>query len=226
MYTKQINNQLKMKKMKKLSIVIVIILGFNQLIVAQTSDIKFGVKAGLNLANVSGDVEGNSMKLAFHLGGMAEIKISETFAVQPELLYSAQGAKSPYSTLSLNYLVLPVMAKYAVTDNFSLEAGPQFGYLLSAKAKDTSDDTGGGEIISYKSSASAKVEATQASSEDIKEYYKSFDLGLAFGGNYLIGSGMNVGVRYIMGLSNTPKNNDDDFKFKNAVIQFSVGYFF
>lgn len=90
--------------MKKLSIAIVIILGFSQLMKAQ--DIKFGAKAGLNLANMSGDVEDNSMKLAFHLGGMAEIKISEQFAVQPELLYSAQGAKFSDGTLSLNYLAL------------------------------------------------------------------------------------------------------------------------
>ena len=59
--------------MKKLIIAIVIVLGFSQLITAQ--EIKFGAKAGLNLANMSGDVEDNSMKVAFHLGGMAEIKI-------------------------------------------------------------------------------------------------------------------------------------------------------
>lgn len=211
--------------MKKLSIAIVIILGFGQLMTAQ--DIKFGAKAGLNLANMSGDVEDNSMKVAFHLGGMAEIKISETFAVQPELLYSAQGAKFSDGTLSLNYLALPVIAKYAVTENFSLEAGPQFGYLLSAKAKDTFDDNGGGTIeASAKSSANTNAQTIQASSRDIKENFKSFDLGFALGASYLLNNGMNVGVRYIMGLSDTPKNDDDDFKYKNSVFQLSIGYFF
>ena len=216
--------------MKKLSIAIVIVLGFNQLITAQ--EIKFGAKAGLNLANMSGDVEDNSMKVAFHLGGMAEIKISETFAVQPELLYSAQGAKFSDGTLSLNYLALPVMAKYAVSENFSLEAGPQFGYLLSAKAKDESneDDGGGGNIeASAKSSTSSKAQlaqAAQADSRDIKENFKSFDLGLALGASYLLNNGLNVGVRYIMGLSDTPKNDDGDFKYKNSVFQLSIGYYF
>ncbi|WP_445731102.1 porin family protein [Mariniflexile sp.] len=211
--------------MKKLSIAIVIILGFSQLMKAQ--DIKFGAKAGLNLANMSGDVEDNSMKLAFHLGGMAEIKISEQFAVQPELLYSAQGAKFSDGTLSLNYLALPVMAKYAVTENFSIEAGPQFGYLLSAKAKDTSNDNSEPTYeATAKSSSSNKAQAVQANSRDIKENFKSFDLGLALGGSYLLGNGMNVGVRYIMGLSNTPKNDDGDFKYKNSVFQLSLGYYF
>src|SRR5690606_14285136 len=108
-FKNELNNQLKMKKMKKLSITFVILFGFSQLMVVQAQDIKFGAKAGLNLANMSGDVEDNSIKLGLHIGGMAEIKISETFAVQPELLYSAQGAKFSDGTLALNYLVLPVM---------------------------------------------------------------------------------------------------------------------
>jgi len=215
--------------MKKLSIAIVIILGFGQLMTAQ--DIKFGVKGGLNLANMSGDVEDNSMKLAFHVGGMAEIKISDQFSVQPELLYSEQGAKFSDGTLCLNYLAVPVMAKYAVSENLSLEVGPQFGYLLSAKAKDESNDGGGGGNVeaSAKSSTSSKVQSTQAAqadSRDIKENFKSFDLGLALGASYLLNNGLNVGVRYIMGLSDTPKNDDGDFKYKNSVFQLSIGYYF
>lgn len=212
--------------MKKLSIAIVMIFGCSQVMVAQ--DIKFGAKAGLNLANMSGDVEDNSMKLAFHVGGMAEIEIFEQFAVQPELLYSAQGAKFSEGTLALNYLVLPVMAKYSVTENFTLEAGPQFGYLLSAKAKEDNNDTGGGVAsgVSAKSSSSSKELAAQASSRDIKENFKSFDLGAAIGASYLLDNGLNLSLRYIMGLSNTPKGDVEDFKYKNSVFQLSVGYYF
>ncbi len=210
--------------MKKLSIAIVMIFGISQLMVAQEQGIKFGAKAGLNLANMSGDVEDNSMKVAFHLGGMAEIKISETFSIQPELLYSAQGAKFSDGTLALNYLVLPIMAKYTVAENFTVEVGPQFGYLLSAKAKDTSEDPDPG--IASKGSANNKAQAAQASSIDLKENFKSFDLGAAIGASYLLNNGMNLSVRYIMGLSNTPKGDVGDFKYKNSVFQLSIGYYF
>src|SRR5690606_36279328 len=134
-FKNELNNQLKMKKMKKLSITFVILFGFSQLMVVQAQDIKFGAKAGLSLAKMNGDEEYESMRVALHLGGMAEIKISETFAVQPELLYSAQGYKHAHGKLALNYLVLPIMAKFSVSENLTLEAGPQFGYLLAAKDK-------------------------------------------------------------------------------------------
>ena len=60
---------------------------------ANAQDVKFGAKAGLNLSNFTGDVENTSTKVGFQVGGFAEIKISEKFAVQPELLYSLQGTK-------------------------------------------------------------------------------------------------------------------------------------
>ena len=58
---------------------------------------------------------------------MAEIPIANRFSFQPELLYSGQG-----SSVNLNYLNIPLMAKYNLTKEFSLEAGPQIGFLLSA----------------------------------------------------------------------------------------------
>lgn len=213
-----------MKKMKKLSIAMVMIFGLAQLTAIQAQDVKFGAKAGLNLANITGDVEDNSMKLALHLGGMAEIKISETFAVQPELLYSALGTKFPDGKLALNYLVLPLMAKFSVTDNLTLEAGPQFGYLLSAKSiyDEEEDDL---PSITTKSSSS-KSQSASTASVDIKEYFKSFDLGGAVGASYLLDNGMNISLRYIMGISNTPKYNSSDYKYKNSVFQLSIGYYF
>lgn len=219
-------NQLKMKTMKKLSIAFVMIFGFSQFMVVQAQDIKFGAKAGLNLANMSGDVEDNSIKLGLHIGGMAEIKISETFAVQPELLYSAQGYNHAHGNLALNYLVLPIMAKFSITENLTLEAGPQFGYLLSAKDKYDDLEDEDFPAITAKNSASSKTQASLASTVDVKDYFKSFDLGGAIGASYLLNNGMNLSVRYIMGLSNTIKYDESDFKFKNSVFQFSVGYYF
>ena len=55
-------------------------------------DIQFGAKAGLNLATIQPDLTDAATRTTFHLGGVAEISILEQFSIQPELLYSAQGA--------------------------------------------------------------------------------------------------------------------------------------
>jgi hypothetical protein len=116
--------------MKKLILTIVSILGFT-LAIAQ--EFKYGLKAGLNLSNFLGDAEENFIKIGFQVGGFAEIKISNKFAVQAELLYSEQGAKDKFSenffsysfkredVIKLNYLNLPVIAKFYATEKFYVE---------------------------------------------------------------------------------------------------------
>jgi len=181
-------------------------------------EIKFGAKAGVNFATVTGDdTEGVKGRTSLHVGALSEFVISDKFSIQPELLYSAQGAKYEEvgfkETIKLDYLNLPIIAKFYVADGFSLEAGPQVGFLLSAKGK---------------------VEAEGDSVEvDIKDFVKGIDFGLNFGVGYKLPSGINFGARYILGLSNInesdsfdPDFNVGDVKNQNGVFQLSIGYFF
>ncbi|HZW76961.1 MAG TPA: outer membrane beta-barrel protein [Flavobacteriaceae bacterium] len=59
----------------------------------QAQEIRLGAKAGVNLSNlIIKDADPKpDMFTSFHLGGVVEIPITETFSVQPEILYSAQG---------------------------------------------------------------------------------------------------------------------------------------
>ena len=173
-------------------------------------EVKFGVKGGLNIATLGGDAEDAKSLVGFHVGGFAEIKLSDKFAIQPELLYSTQGAKfegtdgdADYDD-KLDYLNIPVMAKYYVAEGFSLEAGPQIGFLLSAKED----------------------------GEDVKDFYKSIDFGVNFGAGYDFTENLSAGVRYNLGLSNIydfPEEAEDffgDVKGNNSVFSISVGYKF
>lgn len=178
------------------------------------AQINFGAKAGVNFATITGDdVESFDGRTAFHVGVVAEIVISETFSFQPELLYSAQGAD--YSddefegTFKLDYLNIPLMAKFYVGEGFSLEAGPQVGFLMSAK--DEYDFTG---------------TAFKSEEEDIKEFVKDIDFGINVGVDYKLEGGLNFGARYNLGLSDANDSGDDSFTLKNSVIQAYVGYFF
>ena len=81
----------------------------------QAQLLKLGVKAGLNYANFSGtDIQTDAIT-SYHAGLIAEIKLLEKFAIQPELLYTTQGAT--YKTVlgdienELGYIAIPVLAK-------------------------------------------------------------------------------------------------------------------
>src|SRR5687768_4209669 len=109
-----------------------------------SAQVQFGVKAGANLATLTGDdVEDVKSKIGFNAGVFAEIPVSEQFSVKPELVYSLQGAKSDGdgdAKINLSYINLPILAKYNISEGFFAEAGPQIGFLTTAKAKSDAGD--------------------------------------------------------------------------------------
>lgn len=206
----------------------------------QSQEVKFGVKAGVNFANVNGNIgvyginfTDAKSKVGFHVGGLAEIMLSEKFAIQPELLFSNQGFKSTQPSeidernkeynISLNYINLPIMAKFFPIENLSIEAGPQVGFLISAK------DEANDEYNAFNPGDPDNVKS--------KELYKNLDFGMNIGAGYKMDNGIYFQARYNIGL--TKVDNEDyykdefgsDFGFlsfsrKNRVVQLSVGYMF
>lgn len=169
----------------------------------QAQDMTFGAKAGLNLANAGGDAEDTDMLTSFYVGGFVDIALSDQFSVQPELLYSAQGFKQDFAgteiETKLNYLNIPIMAKYYVSDEFNIQAGPQVGILLSAEAGD----------------------------QDVKDATNGVDFGINFGAGYEMESGLRFDARFNLGLGDTTDDADGaDTSVTNQVIQVGVGYSF
>ena len=125
------------KNMKKLNVVMILFLMMFQTSYSQS--VKFGVKAGLNYANTTGSEIKTDAITNYHAGLIAEISLVEGFAIQPELIYSTQG--STYKTVDkdimneLGYITIPVLLKINLSDNISLELGPQAGFLLIEKNK-------------------------------------------------------------------------------------------
>lgn len=216
--------------MKKVFITAIAILGF---MTTQAQEVRFGVKAGLNVANLTGDIEDAKSKVGFHLGGFAEIMLSDQFAFQPELLFSSQGSKAETSesetisgvtytvknedTYKLNYINIPLMAKYFATDKLFLEAGPQIGFSIEE---------------SYESEYTQTVTDTDGSTTSISdtedgdlENIKSIDFGLNFGLGYEFTENIFAGARYNLGLNNL-YDGDGDYDMKNSVFQVSIGYKF
>ncbi len=174
--------------------------------VSAFSQAKIGVKAGLNFAKISGDdVEGlDESRTSGVFGLFTKIDITESIAFQPELLYSMQGGKDNDGTYKLDYFNLPFLMKFYVVEGFSINAGPQIGFLASAKLKIEEDNLG--------------IEA------DVKDDFKAIDFALSLGIGYETEMGLCFDARYNIGLSDIPEV--DNTNAKNGVLQFTVGYTF
>ena len=185
-----------MKKLIFLSAAVLALISFS----ANAQETKFGAKAGVNLANVTGDLENTDMAIGFQVGGYVHLGLSDAFAIQPELLFDNKGysidAGDETIRTSLSYITVPVLAKYMITESLDLHAGPQIGILMSA----TTDG------------------------EDSSDGLKSTDFGAAVGAGYSLKSGLNFFARYSTSLSTI--SDSDDFDVMNSVISVGAGYSF
>jgi len=163
---------------------------------------KLGVKAGLNVATIKWNTDMDS-RLGFHGGLVGHIHLSPNIALQPEVLYSAEGAKQSTSmgevTWKNDYINIPLMLQYMFNNGFRIEAGPQLGLLLDAKST-----------------------AEGFPDDNTEDVFKSTNVGLGFGLNYLSYSGFGIGGRYILGLSKINETNWPEAKGRN--LQISVFY--
>jgi hypothetical protein len=174
-----------------------------------------GIIAGVNFASLTGDNTNNQSSLTgFHAGAVVDIPFADGFSVQPGLVYSAQGAEYEDSEedgisydgkFKLDYLNVPLIVKYEVADGFTLEAGPQIGFNISAKDEYESPEDSGEEDI---------------------EDFKSIDFAASVGLGYTMASGLNIGARYNIGLTELDDSDVEPENWKNGVVQISIGYFF
>lgn len=175
---------------------------------AADAQVQFGVKAGANFSTFTGDASGAKMKVGFHGGALVALPLFSEFSLQPEVMFSGQGAKFSGSgltaTWSANYINVPVLFKYNNPTGFFAETGPQLGFLMSAKGK-----------------------VSGQSDVDLKDQLNSTDFSWAIGVGYLIKTA-NIGIdaRYNIGLSNIAKDNGGGGSTKNSVFQVGVFYLF
>lgn len=144
---------------------------------------QFGIKGGLNFANLKGNsTEDFNVLTSFHVGALYEAYIFDHVYVQPEFLYSVQGAKVNDEEIKLNYFTVPVLLKVYLTGDLNLQVGPQMAMLINE-----SDN-----FEPYKS--------------------ETFDFGFTVGIEFFVSSGIFIQARYyggtteVSGVSNL-KNN-------------------
>ncbi len=123
--------------MKKIIFLFILFNTFNSL---NAQVLKFGFKAGANFSDLKGDLE-TKTQLGYHFGVVSEIKLLQNLTLQPELLYSTQGAEvnsSIIKKIDYSYVTVPALAKlYLISDRLSLDIGPQFSFLIDDNVKNT-----------------------------------------------------------------------------------------
>lgn len=163
-------------------------------------DHPFGIKIGGNVANLAGDgTENIASALNFQAGLFTEITLNKDFKIQPELLFSVYGFKQDFegtSTIRLNYVILPVILKWFVSKQFSLDAGPQVGLLVTAK-----NGTG--------------------SMADVKSDFYDRDFGVNAGVSYVISEKVSLALRYYFGLTDVTAL---DTKNQNRALQLAFQF--
>ena len=200
-----------MKKILILSLALILGIG-------ATAQVKFGAKAGLNVATLSAP-EGTSFdtKLGFFVGGHVNFSFSEIIGLQPGLVFSTQGAKlnvdelgDASTSLNFSYLNIPILLDIKPFANFSILVGPQIGINVYKGAK--------AEIEGISGSISG------SEFEDEFGKVNTIDFAAALGVQYAIGGHFVISARYNLGLTKTFKDAEEGSA--NRVFQFGVGWTF
>ena len=185
---------------------------------------QLGIKGGLNVAELNGrDGESASYKAFYHVGVFYQANILGPLSIQPEVQYSLQGgnlksAVANYDT-KLHYLTVPILAKLTLGPVF-VEAGPQFGVLLSANQE-------GNMQIGFTADGQPAYgnQSRPASSE-----FKRGDFSVVGGVGLKLASSFSLGGRLVAGLNdiNDAKNLSgiNDPKLQNRVFQVYAAFQF
>jgi hypothetical protein len=241
-----------MKAINHLLLILLVLIGFDRTSDAQTLIPRVG--ATFSTLTLDFDAEPFTqndelkMKSGFVVGLGIEFILSEQLVVLPELTFVQKGfrSESNYSepgyeymgktNLTVNYLELPVLIKYMITNGstrFFVMAGPSLGFGLGGKLKDeTSGKFENDPDANYVNKNDYDVSfdgLPQGYEGPLYEYIDNrLDIGMQAGVGALIADKIIVEVRY--GLAFTKLYDDRSFtsfgqanEARNRVIQFSVG---
>ena len=175
-----------------------------------------GIKGGLTVSDLWGEDSGGAdMKAGFLGGAFLTYMFTETFGIQPELLYHRKGVKEDFYgidiTWQLDYLEFPILFKVAIPTESSVSPGfvigPAFGYNLDSTLK--------GEYLG------------QTAEEDAGDITSDMDVGVVMGlnVNFDIGSAeILFDLRYTLGMMTI--DQEGEAAIRNSAVSFMAGVAF
>ena len=182
------------------------------------AQLRIGLKAGLNFANITNSAAINSnSRTGYMIGGYISPKAKKLLGFRSELILSRQGydykSNTNTGTVNLDYLLLPELITLNITKKLQFHAGLQAAFLLNAKV----DSTGGGNTGS------------------LFNYFNRFDYGVAGGVEVSPIFGLFIGVRANISFNKVNKDSPAGSSWpnfipkldaKNNVVQLYAGWRF
>lgn len=194
------------------------------------SQIEFGIIAGPNYSIAqfidknssfsSNNTEKQNFLLGIHAGVLLSSKFNDRFSMEANILYNQKGYRfrDMYSEASgkvlLHNINLPIVMGYQISKKMTIQLGPEIGYLVSPKIK----------ILLI--------------NQDFPNFYdRNFSLAGLTGINYAFTDHLELGLRYIHGVTQINQKKitiltDDNgtalgtvnIKVKSRVLQLSMRY--
>ncbi|MCL6294796.1 porin family protein [Jejuia spongiicola] len=90
--------------------------------------VMYGVRGGYNISNLSFDTAPtmtNKHRNSIYIGFFANIGLSKTVSLVPEIQFSAEGANE--EKLHLDYIQAPILLRFRLSEKVHIAAGPQVG---------------------------------------------------------------------------------------------------
>lgn len=182
---------------------------------------QFGLKAGVNFANVTNASSINSSnQTGFMVGAFLSPSSKSILSSRTEIIYSRQGynfeTSTKTGTVNLDYILIPQLMGINITKFVQLQLGAQMAFLINAKADSTNNtSSGAGPYAS------------------VMDYYNKFDYGFAAGAEVHPFKGLLIGARYNISLGKVYKDLQSGQMpaftaedARNNVVQIFVGWRF
>ncbi|WP_257667119.1 porin family protein [Parapedobacter tibetensis] len=199
--------------MKKKTLVLAIVL-FTAVQLHAQRKVSPGIRAGVNVATLS-NINAD-FKTDFYVGGILSLNLAQKYTLQPELIYTRQGANNVRfedengagrdENVTIQYLSLGVINKFYFIDGFHALAGPSIDMKIGKNFPriDFDDDDYGG-----------------------------VDLGISLGLGYTLPIGLTFEGRFKTGMLDAFNNDyflgifdDPDRISLNRVFQIGLSYSF
>lgn len=187
---------------------------------AQTK-IGYGVRAGMNLSEVAATLNNeitSQWRVGFVGGFFADFRFNDNIGLELDLLYSQQGVTkyrmrhdsgrdAAGFKLNTNYINIPLLVKFYLTDKFNLAVGPQGSFLVKTKV----DGLDNAEEYDYTKSSPNKA-----------------NIDFVLGAGYEITDRLSMDLRYSIGITQTYKKRDGLrlTNGHNSAIQITAAYKF
>jgi len=200
-----------------LSIFVITLIGFTQQTHAQ-SPVDFGIKGGLNFANLTGSEDDLESRTGSHVGLVIDFSFPMIpVGIESGIYYSQKGAavseEGATATLKLDYIEVPVLAKIKVGP-----PGPFSPHFVV------------GPYAAYNINSEFDVSAGSASvTEDFSEFTSDIDFGgvLGVGADFSMGvTKLNIQAKYSRGLIDINDNGFEGEGEYNSVFSITAGIMF